>query len=158
MTDRVSVAQTIAAPAEVLYDLVSDVTRMGDWSPETVRCRWMGDATGPKVGARFAGVNSGKGRRWMTGCTVTAAEPGRRFAFHVSVGPLDISDWTYEFTPATDGTTEVTETWDDRRPRWMRIASGPVMGVRDRAVHNEAGMRTTLERLRTAAETATASR
>jgi hypothetical protein len=45
-----------AKPAE-LYDLVTDVTRMGEWSPECVRCVWLDGATGPAVGARFRGSN-----------------------------------------------------------------------------------------------------
>jgi hypothetical protein len=35
----------IAAPAEHLYALVSDVVRIGDWSPEDVGGRWVGGLT-----------------------------------------------------------------------------------------------------------------
>ena len=31
----------IAAPAEVVYDLVANVTDMGRWSPETYRVEWV---------------------------------------------------------------------------------------------------------------------
>ena len=70
----------VSAPPEKLYDLVSDVTRMGEWSPETAKCESIGGATGPAVGARFKGTNK---RRvwWSTDATVVAAERGRRFAF-----------------------------------------------------------------------------
>ncbi|MGH9050843.1 MAG: SRPBCC family protein [Acidimicrobiia bacterium] len=42
----------VDAPPEKLYELVSDVTRMGEWSPECRRCEWIDGATGPAVGAR----------------------------------------------------------------------------------------------------------
>ena len=43
----------IAAPPEAVWDLISDVTRMGDWSPECYRCTWLDGGTGPRAGARF---------------------------------------------------------------------------------------------------------
>jgi hypothetical protein len=46
----------------------------------------------------------------------------------------------------------VTESWTDNRPAWMKIASGPVMGVVDRAAHNRRGMEHTLAALKKAAE------
>ena len=44
-------------PPEEVYDLVADVTRMSEFSPEVVSCRWLDGATGPAVGARFEAVN-----------------------------------------------------------------------------------------------------
>ncbi len=151
----VTVEETVGAPPSVLYGLVSDVTRMGEWSPENTSCRWLGAATGPSVGARFKGTNRRGWRRWSTTCTVTDADPGRRFAFDVSSGPAAISSWSYEFVPVEEG-TRVIESWTDRRAAWMPGIARIVMGVRDQAEHNRAGMRTTLAALRRAAETATA--
>jgi hypothetical protein len=124
---------------------------MGRWSPETTSCRWLGDATGPAVGARFKGNNRDGWRRWSTICTVIAAEPGRRFAFDVGMGPLPVARWTYDFADEGDG-CRVTETWTDRRLSWMVRFSPVVMGVRDRGEHNRAGMETTLTELARAAE------
>jgi uncharacterized protein YndB with AHSA1/START domain len=147
----VEVSRTIAASPEDVYERVSDVTRMGEWSPETTRCRWVGGATGPVAGARFRGANRSGWRRWSTTCTVVEAEPGRRFAFDVTVGPFRISRWAYEMEP-TDGGCRVTESWTDHRAGWMAAASGVVVGVRDRAAHNRAGMERTLAALAAAAE------
>ena len=47
MTDRSIVIQ---APAEVVYDLVADPMRMAEWSPECVRCQWIGGATRTRRG------------------------------------------------------------------------------------------------------------
>jgi hypothetical protein len=148
---HVEAVETINADAGDLYDLVSDLTSMGKWSPEAVGGKWVGGATGPTVGAKFKGNNRSGWRRWSTIAHVVSAERGKVFQFHITAGPVPISDWTYEFN--SDGTTTtVTEKWDDRRPGWMNKLSGPMMGVSDRRSHNEANMRATLEALKTAAE------
>ncbi len=147
----VTVEQRIAAPPEELYALISDVTNMGRWSPENHTCEWIGGATGPAVGARFKGANSRGRRRWSTKSTVVAADPGRRFAFDVALGPMAISRWAYDFEADGDG-CRVTESWTDRRAGWMRRAAPPVMGVRDQAAHNRAGMEATLAALKASVE------
>jgi uncharacterized protein YndB with AHSA1/START domain len=147
----VEVRETVDAPPQHVYDLVSDVPRMGEWSPETASCRWLDDVTGPTVGARFRGSNRRGPLVWVTTCTVTAAEPGKRFAFSVSWAGVPISYWAYTFEP--DGTgCAVVESWSDRRPGAMRLASMPVMGIADRAAHNRRGMVVTLTALKHAAE------
>lgn len=141
----------IAAPADDLYALISDVTRMGDWSPENVGGLWLRGATAPEVGARFRGSNRRGWRRWSTTCTVVAAEAGRRFAFDVAFAAIPASRWTYEFRP--DGNaTEVTETWTDRRPRWFAGLAGKTMGISDIRAHNLENIRKTLANLAVAAE------
>jgi hypothetical protein len=144
-------AETINADPKTVYDIVADLPGMGRLSPENVGGKWVGGADGPTVGARFRGNNRAGWRRWSTTAKVTAAEPGKRFAFHVSVGPFAVADWSYEFEPAGSGTT-VTEKWDERRPGWMKTLSGPVMGVYDRGEHNGNGMEVTLAALKKAAE------
>lgn len=141
----------IAASADDLYALVSDVTRMGEWSPENVGGRWLGGATGPEVGARFSGANRRGWRRWSTTCTVVAAEPGRKFAFEVAFTGVPVSRWTYEFQ-ADGEATAVTETWADLRPAWFALLAGPVMGLDDINAHQKENIRKTLANLATAAE------
>ena len=148
--EDVTATATVAAPADRLYALVSDVTRMGEWSPENVGGRWLGGATTPAVGARFRGANRRGWRRWSTTCTVVAAEPGRVFAFDVSVVGIPASRWTYELRPDGDATV-VTETWRDRRPRWFALLAGVTMGIADIRAHNQENIRTTLANLAAAA-------
>jgi hypothetical protein len=144
------VSEDIAADPKVVYDLISDITRMGEWSPETTSAAWVsGDR--PELGARFRGVNRRGPVRWVTTCTVTAADPGRRFAFTVRFGPWPISEWGYDIV-ASDGTCTVTESWVDKRGWSMRAGSPLVMGIVDRAAHNRAGMEATLAALKVAAE------
>jgi uncharacterized protein YndB with AHSA1/START domain len=149
--DQVRVERVMAADPGVVYDLVSDVTRMSDWSPETSSCRWVGGVTGPAVGARFVGSNRRGPLVWRTSCRVTAADPRSAFAFTVSFAGMPISDWGYDIV-ADDRGCVVTETWTDRRSSALTVASVPVMGIADRAAHNRRGMTATLAALATAAE------
>lgn len=97
----------IARPADILYDIVSDVTRMGEWSPICKAC-WWDAGGGPRVGAWFTGRNETSERTWETRCEVVVAERGREFAFVVGGSWVR---WGYTFTPVAEG-TEVTESWE----------------------------------------------
>src|SRR5947209_5696078 len=123
---------------------------MGVWSPENTGGKWRGGATGPAVGAKFRGTNRNGFAVWMTSVTITAADPGARFAFDVHALGLPISTWEYTFADAADGCL-VTERWTDHRAAWMRTTS-VVTGVRDRTAHNRRGMEETLAKLKATAE------
>jgi hypothetical protein len=110
----VSRTVAVAAPARPVWELVSDLPRMGEFSPENVGGRWIGGATGPAVGVRFAGRNGSGLRRWGTTCTVTRCEPGPVFAFTVSSIGLPVAEWAYEVVDDGDG-CRLTESWYDRR-------------------------------------------
>ena len=148
----VTVEREVKAPAERVWAMVSDVTRMGEWSPEATGARWRGDATGPKVGARFSGRNRRGWRRWSTVGKVTESEPGKAFAFDVFAGPLKVATWAYRFEPTADG-CRVQESWrDNRSGPWLKWGGVLASGVSDRETHNRAGMEQTLENLAAAAE------
>ena len=147
----VDVSETVGASPADVYALVADLPRMGEWSPENTGGRWLNGANGPSVGAKFRGTNRSGWRFWSTTVTVRSAEVGRQFAFDVDALGLPVATWAYTFAETPEGCL-VTETWTDRRPGWMRSASGPLMGVRDRAEHNRANMQETLRRLKAAAE------
>jgi hypothetical protein len=89
-----------------LYALVSDVTRMGDWSPICRAC-WWDDGDGPRVGAWFTGRNETPQRTWETRSQVVAADPGREFAWEVNGGWVR---WGFTLAPI-DGGTRLTESW-----------------------------------------------
>ena len=102
IADSISVAVT----ASELYALVSDVTRMGEWSPICRAC-WWDEGAGPRVGAWFTGRNETHERTWETRCQVVAATPGREFAWEVNNGWVY---WGYTFEPENGG-TGLTESW-----------------------------------------------
>jgi hypothetical protein len=97
----------VARSPEVLYDMVSDVTRMGEWSPVCQAC-WWDDGHGPRAGAWFTGRNELPERTWETRSQVVAADRGREFAFEVNSGWVR---WGYTFT-AVDSGTQVTQSWE----------------------------------------------
>ena len=111
-------------------------------------------ATEPTPGARFRGSNSrGRFYRWRTMCEVLTAEPGRALAWRTNVISACVWPvWRYAFEDDGAGGTEVTETWEDERGVAMKVVGFLGTGVADRAAHNAETMRTTLERIKAAAE------
>lgn len=144
-----AVSREIAAPALQVWELVSDLTRMGQWSPENQGGTWLKGASGPAPGAVFRGTNKAGVRRWSTTATVTECEPGRVLEFSVRMMTLPVANWRYEFEEAGGGCT-VTESWKDNRASWMRTV-GRVAGVHD-AEHAKSEMAATLASLATVAE------
>ena len=103
----------MAAAPERVYALVSDLTRMGEYSPECYRTIWLGDVSAPAVGARARGWNRYLGVRWARDVVVLAADPAQEFTFQtVPQGPLylDSTIWRYTFAPQNGGTL-VTESF-----------------------------------------------
>jgi Polyketide cyclase / dehydrase and lipid transport len=141
----------IEADAGRLYQMVSDLPRIGEWSPECERVDWEGEISTPSEGSTFVGHNAvGPGRRirYSRHGRVLAAQPGRDFAFVTDEGGRESTVWRYQFQPEAGG-TRVTESYHVRWiPTWARILDVPLNRHKE-LVEN---MRTTLERLKTAAE------
>ncbi|HTT86485.1 MAG TPA: SRPBCC family protein [Acidimicrobiales bacterium] len=146
-----SVTVRMAAPSQRIWDLVSDVTKIGRYSPETFEAQWLDGATGPAVGARFRGhvKRNGKGPVYWTTCTVLVSEPGREFTF--GVGPKDrpLNVWSYKLQPAGDG-TDVTESFQLAPLLLLRLYWRLLGWARGRRNRND--MRTTLERVKAEVE------
>jgi len=153
MNEQVSVSKDVTASADKVWAMVSDVTRMGEWSPENQGGTWLKGASGPVPGAKFKGRNKIGKRKWSTVATVIDADPGRRFSFRVAAGPMGVADWAYSFESTPSGCT-VTETWTDRRNGFFKVIAGFITGVKDRASHNRIGMEQTLAALAAVAESA----
>ena len=137
-----------AAPL-VVYELVSDITRMGEWSPECYRCEWLGGATTAAVGAKFRGHNRLGKVRWTTDAIVTTADPGQEFAFTtLHKDGREETLWHYKLRHFGTG-TEVIESYQFLWcPIANRIAELPI--PRDKQLRR--GIQETLQRIKTAAE------
>ena len=98
----------IAATPEAVYDLVSDVTRTGEWSPVCTSCWWDDEGEAGRVGAWFTGHNELPERTWETRSEVVAADRGREFAW--LVGGAFVR-WGFLLEPA-GASTRLTETWE----------------------------------------------
>ncbi len=140
---------TIAAPPEAVWTLVTDVTRMGEWSPENTGGRWIG-AGGPAVGARFIGWNRHGLVRWPTRCRVVECDAPLRFAFTVAESRMT---WGWRLDPDGSG-TRLTQ-WRERagRPALpVRLLTGSGLLGRDREGLMVEGMHRTLAAVKAAAE------
>lgn len=146
-----SVTVQMAASPEIVWDLVSDVTRIGEFSPETFEAVWLGGATGPAVGAKFKGhvKRNGVGPIYWTVCKVTACEPLEHFQFAVIFRGETANRWGYRLK-AVEGGTEVTESYS--LPSNVVSKVYWTLAGRRRAKTNERGMRQTLERIQAIAE------
>lgn len=142
-------SRDIAAPPKVVWDLVADLPRMGEWSPENQGGSWVKGSSGPALGAVFKGHNRNGIRRWSSRCTVVACEPEKVFEFAVTAGPLEVANWRYEFEPTETG-CRVTESWRDNRTRWFAFVAR-AMGDHSVA-HAEQEMAATLANLALTAE------
>ncbi|MGQ0632044.1 MAG: SRPBCC family protein [Sporichthyaceae bacterium] len=148
---RVSGSTQIAASPETVYAMVTDLPRMGEWSPEAAGGTWVKGATGAAPGAKFKGKNRNGNKKWSSVVEVVEASAPTRFAFRTAVGPLSFAQWIYEITPGGDGCM-VTETWVDTRPGLVVPLGKLVTGVGDRAAFTRTSIETTLANLKKAAE------
>ena len=142
---------TIGATPARIYELIADIERMGEWSPECIGCRWVGGAQSAVEGAQYRGTSQNGRRRWTTLSSIVEAQPGLVLAWDVSYFGFRVARWRYEFAELPGGTL-LREIVEDRRGRLLRLVSPLITGSRDRGSRNETTMHVTLERLKAAAE------
>lgn len=144
---------TIDAPVEQVWDLVTDVTKMGRFSPGNTGGKWLGGAKEPSVGAKFIGFNRRGVIRWATRCTVTECEEPNRFAFQVTENNMQ---WGWRLEPAGSGTRLIQ--WRDR----VKEPAAPIRVVANLLFRGNLegemadGMRETLAKVKTVAENGSA--
>jgi uncharacterized protein YndB with AHSA1/START domain len=131
--------------------MVTDMTQMGKWSPESDGATWVGGINGPRPGAVFESMNHNGKRTWMTRGTIVDVEPGHLFSFRIKARGLAIAEWRYAFESTASG-CRVTETWIDRRGPIAKIIGRWATGVADRTTHNRVSMEQTLDRIKSAVE------
>lgn len=143
----------VAAEPRVIWSMVTDLPRMGEFSPENVGGAWVGGATGPAVGAEFRGVNRNGGKQWWTKVRVVACQPDRLFTFDVRTPfGVRVSRWSYEITP-TDTGCRLTEHWYRVGSWFIRRFMGPrVTGRADRPGYNVESIEHTLAAVKARAE------
>jgi hypothetical protein len=157
---RGSVTVRMSAPVDRIWPLISDVTQIGRFSPETFEAEWLDGVTGAIEGARFRGhvKRNEKGPVYWTVCTVVACEPGRKFAFTVSSRPFGLPiasrstvqlTWSYLLRDA-DGGTDVTESFELAKTFPMRLYWALLGWTRGPRIERD--MRRTLQVIKAAAE------
>jgi uncharacterized protein YndB with AHSA1/START domain len=154
MEPDLSISRDIAASPAAVFAAITDVTRMGEWSPENHTNEWKDGATAAAIGARWVGHNRNGDKEWSTESRVAELVPDERFTFEC-VAPdyndFHFATWRFDIE-ATDGGCRVTQSWQDLRPEASRQGVSPISGVGDRVVHNRDGMERTLAALAAAVE------
>jgi hypothetical protein len=129
----VEVTRRIAAPADGVWLLVSDINLPARFSSEFTGAEWIGGAQGPVLGACFEGHNRHDAiGTWTTTSTVVGCETGRTFAWAVGDVESPSAMWRFdlepdgEFThvtfaarigPGTSGLTPAIEAMPDKEER-----------------------------------------
>ena len=147
---RGSAAIEIAAAPDRVYRLITDVTRMGEWSPECYGCEWLDGATEAAAGARFRGYNRRGALRWQRTAIVDVADRGREFAFTTMNDRADRQEthWQYTLEPSPTGTL-LTESFEFL---WCSIPNRAVELFLPRGRQVNRGIHETLTRIKRAAE------
>ena len=93
----------INAPVGKVWELVSDLSRMPQWSPQ---CRLMKSRGPLRPGTKTLNLNRRNRMWWPTTSRVTEVIPEKKLAFRVN---QNNTIWSYELEP-TDTGTRVVET------------------------------------------------
>ena len=149
----------IHASPSTIYALVSDVTRMGEFSPECISCWWAEGEPG-RVGSRFVGRNRVGTSEWEMECEVTIADSPSCFEWSVLTEAIDreTSVWRFDIIP-TGRASRCIQTFrmkqpptglqailDERTPEQQRLT------IERRRRRLDEGMRSTLAALKSMAD------
>lgn len=140
----------VHASPERVWDLVTDVTRTGEWSPENQGAVWLDGATGPTVGGRFKGTNRRGKTKWASTCEIIVADPGREFTFATGGAAKPETVWRYTLEPMGEHETRITESFELVKPLGVasRFVTRITTGVRDRRADLEDNVRQSLARIK----------
>lgn len=145
-----SASIVIDRPVAEVFAAITDITRMGEWSPECTAGRWVGSAKGPETGAGFEGDNTAKLgpitlKRWTTTSEVTECVANEVFEFVAS----GYTTWRYEFSDQ-GGSTKVTESFSHEPYTGMQGFLYGTLARREAGMVK--GMQQTLERIKAVLE------
>jgi uncharacterized protein YndB with AHSA1/START domain len=120
----------IAAPADTVFAVLTDLELLPTFSPENQRCEFLGETTSIEVGATFRGYNKARDYEWHADCVVTEFEPGRSFGYEVPPGFEHATTWRYVVEPDGEG-CKVTESFDAPMLALPDVYPGKIEGRRD---------------------------
>ncbi len=120
----------IDAGPDAVYAYLTNLETLPELSPENVRCEFHEGSDEIVVGAKFRGHNKAGDYEWHADCVVTAADPGREFAFEVPPGFEHATTWRYSISADGSGSV-VTETFDAPLLSMPDIYPGKIEGRRD---------------------------
>lgn len=138
----------IDAPVARVWELISDFSRMPQWSPQTRRMRLLGEL---RPGARTINLNRRKLLVWPTTCTITEVIPEKKLAFRVNENN---TVWSYELEPTPTGTRviESRNAENGVKPISVMLTNRFMGGVPSFENELVDGMNASLARIKAAAE------
>lgn len=140
---------SLNASPEAVYDMVSDLTRHGEWSSQNVGGEWVDGGTG-KVGDWFEGKNKAGDMEWTANVEITEATPGSEFGFWTLGKKENVCHWSYAMEAEGSGTKLTQHYSIYKLPD--AIANGVGLDAWSNAV--AAGMETNLAAMKQTAEAA----
>lgn len=144
--ETLSASVDVSATAEQVYSIVSDVTRICEWSPEVVRVETLSVDS-------FQAWNRRRLGRWKTTANIVEAETGRRFSFVVNALGADWTQWTFDVEPTATG-TRLTQRFRmcTAMPMAVLMFERLALFVVDRRTDLQANMDTSVRRIKAIAE------
>lgn len=138
----------INAPVAKVWELISDLRRMPEWSPQ---CRWMKPFGPLRQGTRTLNLNRRNRMFWPTTCTVVEIVPDRKLAFRVDTNN---TIWSYELEPAGEGTRVIESRHAENGvTAFSNLSVKALFGGTDNFEHELLdGMNASLARIKAAAE------
>ena len=108
-----TVRVVVPAQPEQVWAVLSDPTRVGEWSHEACQAEWLPPATEARVGARFAGGNAIGKQRWTRHVEIETCDPPVELAWRTIRRGLyrDSTTWTFRLRPVDGGATEVEQSF-----------------------------------------------
>lgn len=125
----------IAAAPDVVWRILTDVTRVSEWSHECRKVRWLDGATRGGVGVRFRGANEAGKFNWSRVCTITRFDQAAEFAFSTDGGIYgDNTLWSFRLEAIPSG-TRLTQAFQVlNMPKWFdRVIWNFLPAHRDRS-------------------------
>lgn len=141
----------VAAPGAVVWELVSDVRRMSEWSPQVTSTRLRDGFDTCELGAQFTNRNTLGDLEWTTHAEVVRFEAEHEIAFRVEE---NWAVWSFTLSPSAEGCvlTQRRETPDGISELSHELTDG-FMGGQDEFTQTLlSGMAETLQRIKDAAE------
>ncbi|GGF09557.1 SRPBCC family protein [Williamsia phyllosphaerae] len=142
----------IKASPEKVWSIVSDLARMGEWSPQCRKIIVRGGAVGQ--GTKTINVNKRGLLVWPTTSKVVTFEPNREIAYRITENH---TVWGFEITPSADGVTltERRVAADGKTTAVSALLVDKVLGGKDNfEIELEEGIKETLAKIKAAAERA----
>lgn len=149
MSKTLEASIDVDASPEQVWKVVSDLKRMGEWSPQCKKMKVFGGDV--RKGTTTLNVNRKGLLVWPTTSKVVEFEPNKTIAFRIVENK---TIWSYSLTPSGNGTTVVEKR---EAPSGTSAVSGFLVknvlgGIEQFDVELLDGMNKTLQRIKSASE------